>query len=172
MRGLTLTPPWGTLIAIGAKRIETRSWKCPASAIGIPMAIHQAKGLPRDFSEADLAALCASWPFAEALAAVGITSAAQLPRGRIVAVATPVDHIVTGSGIPAGSVIVYHDRGETQMRLITEEEHAFGDYGPDRHAWLLDDIAALAEPVPCRGSLSLWRVPAEVEVAVRAQLGS
>ncbi len=28
----------------------------------------------------------------------------------------------------------------------------------------------LAEPVPCRGALGLWRVPDDVESAVRAQL--
>lgn len=26
MRGLSLTQPWATLVAIGAKKIETRSW--------------------------------------------------------------------------------------------------------------------------------------------------
>ena len=26
MKALTLTQPWATLVAIGAKRIETRSW--------------------------------------------------------------------------------------------------------------------------------------------------
>ena len=36
---LTLTQPWATLVAIGAKKIETRSWS--ASYRG-PLAIHAA----------------------------------------------------------------------------------------------------------------------------------
>lgn len=36
--------------------------------------------------------------------------------------------------------------------------------------WVLGDVFALPEPVPCRGSLGLWRVPDDVEDAVRAQL--
>lgn len=37
MKALTVTEPWATLIAIGAKRIETRSW--PTEYRG-PVAIH------------------------------------------------------------------------------------------------------------------------------------
>jgi hypothetical protein len=34
-----------------------------------------------------------------------------------------------------------------------------------------DLLATLPEPVPCRGMLGLWRLPEDVEKAVRAQLG-
>ena len=36
--------------------------------------------------------------------------------------------------------------------------------------WLLKDVRRLADPVPCKGALGLWRLPGEVEKAVRAQL--
>jgi hypothetical protein len=36
--------------------------------------------------------------------------------------------------------------------------------------WHLTDRQALAEPVPCRGMLGLWRLPEDVEKLVRAQL--
>jgi len=42
MKALTLTQPWATLIACGAKRIETRSW---ATDFRGRIAIHAAKGL-------------------------------------------------------------------------------------------------------------------------------
>jgi hypothetical protein len=35
----------------------------------------------------------------------------------------------------------------------------------------LADVRPLSEPVPCRGMLGLWRLPDEVEKAIRAQLG-
>ena len=42
MKVLTLTQPWATLVAIGAKHIETRSW---ATSYRGPLAIHAGKGL-------------------------------------------------------------------------------------------------------------------------------
>ena len=32
--------------------------------------------------------------------------------------------------------------------VATDQERAFGDYGPGRFAWLLADIRALPEPIP------------------------
>jgi len=40
----------------------------------------------------------------------------------------------------------------------------------DQYHWLLTDVRPLAEPVPCRGMLGLWRLPDDVEKAARAQL--
>lgn len=45
MKALTLTQPWATLVAIGAKRVETRSWTTNYRG---PLAIHAAKGFPRE----------------------------------------------------------------------------------------------------------------------------
>lgn len=36
--------------------------------------------------------------------------------------------------------------------------------------WALTDVRALAEPVPCSGHLGVWRLPENVEKAVRGQL--
>lgn len=43
MRGLTLTQPWATLVALGHKRIETRSW---STSYRGELLIHAAKGYP------------------------------------------------------------------------------------------------------------------------------
>ncbi len=51
MKALTLTQPWATLVALGYKRVETRSWKTQYRG---PLAIHAAKGYPasaRRFAE-------------------------------------------------------------------------------------------------------------------------
>ncbi len=42
MRTLTLTQPWATLVALGAKTIETRSWQTSYRG---PLAIHAGQGL-------------------------------------------------------------------------------------------------------------------------------
>ncbi len=38
--------------------------------------------------------------------------------------------------------------------------------------WVLVDVYALVEPVPCRGFQGFWTLPPDVEAAVRAQLGA
>lgn len=43
MKALSLTQPWATLVAIGAKKIETRSW---STSYRGPVAIHASKGYP------------------------------------------------------------------------------------------------------------------------------
>lgn len=44
MRGLTLTQPWASLVALGHKRVETRGWR--SNYYG-PVLIHAAKGFPK-----------------------------------------------------------------------------------------------------------------------------
>jgi hypothetical protein len=36
--------------------------------------------------------------------------------------------------------------------------------------WVLDDVIALDEPVPCPGAQGLWQLPIDVEARVRAQI--
>lgn len=142
MKALSLTQPWATLIAIGAKCIETRSW---GTAFRGPLAIHASKGFPRDCQE-----LCATEPFLAVLKAAGFTNTKQLPVGRVVAVARLLDVVGT------------NDVMDDVMELTCPHELAFGDYAPGRFAWLLDGVVELAEPIPCKGALGLWDVPAAI----------
>ena len=45
MKALTLHAPWAWAIAYAGKRIENRTWKPPASAIGTRIAIHAGANL-------------------------------------------------------------------------------------------------------------------------------
>lgn len=45
-RAITLHQPWATLVALGVKSIETRSWPAPAGAIGERLLIHAAAKVP------------------------------------------------------------------------------------------------------------------------------
>lgn len=183
MYALTLTAPWGSLIAIAArhphlgKHIETRSWPLPAAHIGQPLAIHQAAGLPRGFSGDAYLETCSAEPFRSALMAAGITDGTKMPLGAIVAVVVP-----TGS-YPTAQIYA-RDTDDEPLSLRTgyinaalftqvrDTELAFGNYGPRRFAWLFTDIAALPVPVPCRGAQRLWRVPAAAQAQIAAQLGA
>ena len=72
MKALTLTQPWATLVALGHKKVETRSW---STSYRGPLAIHAAKGFPAD-----------ARAFAEEERALGRVPA-QLPLGAVVATA-------------------------------------------------------------------------------------
>lgn len=163
MKALTLTQPWATLVAIGAKRIETRSW--PTNYRG-PLAIHAAKGWTTDDRE-----LCHVEPFRSVLRAwketlpnhgmLSIVSA--LPHASIVAVANLARCFTTYA--------------ETAHRIeasdeLPQYEYAFGNYEPGRYGFLLGDVRALREPVAARGMQGLWPVPADVEAAINAQLAA
>lgn len=162
MKALTLTQPWATLVAIGAKKIETRGWKTDYRG---PLAIHAAKGIA-GMDAKEYAWLCMrTEPFRSALFAAGYTLASLLPRGVIVATCrlVSVREITPAHANTEYAAALTGWRwtgpgalGEEYEYQITPEERAFGDYSPGRYAWLLADVKALASPVPARGALGLW----------------
>lgn len=131
MKGLSLTQPWATLIAIGAKRFETRSW---STLYRGPIAIHAAKSFPRDCQ-----ALVNFEPFRRVL--LPYLAHGDLPRGAIVATSWMIN-------CHAADVL-----------RLSDQERAFGDFSRGRFAVELVDVVGVNEPVPCTGSLGLWTVP-------------
>lgn len=165
MKALSLTQPWATLIARGAKRIETRSW--PTGFRG-RIAIHAAKGLSAIGGKRGLYEICCEAPFRDAIAEAfkstreeAFDAAKELPLGAIIATANlvSVKHIDPKL------------RGEVLAQTITPYEIEFGDYATGRYAWFLENVVALSEPIYCKGALGLWDVPPEVMAAMtRSQI--
>lgn len=138
LKALTLTQPWASLIASGAKHIETRGWR--TEYVG-PLAIHAAKGFP---PEAE--AFCKKQSFSRALKAAGYSqhdertwNAWGLPLGVVIAIVwlEQVEHI-------------------TSHTQVSEQERAFGDYTPGRYAWKVSEVYRLRTPLAARGTLGLW----------------
>lgn len=183
MKILTLTQPWATLVALGAKHIETRSW---ATSYRGPLAIHAGAGLRPVGGRIGLWRQCARQPFFRALephfrvthlnmgADLGFTDCidvSEMPLGTIVAVAflagcEPTDRVdADGHGMatwPRGNSYV------TSVWPLTDQERAFGDYSPGRYAWLLGAVRPLREPLPYRGAQGLRTLPADVITLVEA----
>ena len=165
MRGLTLTQPWASLVAVGQKHIETRSWRVPYRGL---VAIHAGKGLA-DMTELEYLRLCGSEPFRAALRP-HYAQPTDLPRGAIVAVAELEECVSTLS--LSGSLFWTTPQGRPYAAGWHEgHEQAFGNYGPNRYGWLLANVRRLATPIPARGTLGLWEVPAELERRILAALG-
>ena len=146
MKALTLTQPWATLVAINAKRIETRSW---GTRYRGPLAIHAAKGFPKWAVE-----MCGEETFRHALVSGGMAVAEpkqSLPTGCVLATCRLVDCKLIVDFEMARTVNV-----RTRMLPPPEPERSFGDYDPGRFAWILEDIQPLPEPIPVKGALGLW----------------
>ena len=130
MKAITIIQPFASLIAVGAKTFETRSWRGSSSLLGERIAIHA--GMKFDdlsWAPADLRA--------EVRYALGDRWQRSVPRGAIVATATLADYVLT-------------DRAGAQY-----PERIFGDWGPGRWAWRLIDV--VAEEVPnVRGRQRVW----------------
>lgn len=126
MRALTLTQPWATLVAIGAKKIETRSWNTNYRGL---LAIHAAKKCPYEAFE-----LVFQEPFHSAI------GRNQMPLGFVIATCELVD-----------VVRIYAD-----TYIPGKPELMFGDYSIGRYMWYLEGIARIPEPIPARGALGLW----------------
>lgn len=113
MKAITLTQPWATLVAVGAKHVETRSW---TTAYRGPLAIHAAKSMPAYAQDA-----CYGPAFVRFLREHGYPdpgrAAKVLPRGEIVAVCDLWDvlPIVATRDVRSGVVTVDRTR-ETGTR--------------------------------------------------------
>ena len=83
-----------------------------------------------------------------------------------VAVLRALGHVVPDD-LPRGCVVAVAKIAgwRHSPRLEVDGEWWIGPVG-----WELDDVVALASPVPCKGLLGLWELPESVERAVREAL--
>ena len=154
MKALTLTQPFASLIAIGAKCIETRDWRTSYRG---PLAIHAAKKTFDGYED-----FVSEEPFFTPLYEAGYChwTRADLPLGAIVAVAT-LDGCYRTEDL----------RGDRpDLVPLHPQERAFGNYDDGRFGWYLRDVRRLPKPVPCRGYPSLWDVPVDVAEQIERQL--
>lgn len=142
MKTLTLTQPWASLVAFGAKQIETRSWN---TAYRGKLLIHAAKGYPKWAKE------FASEPPVSVL----LGRDYEYPRGAIVATCRLVSVLPTRD-LQTNRFIQMDAAARSAGFEMTEQEREFGNYEPGRFAWLLADIKPVKKPILVNGALGLW----------------
>lgn len=138
IKALSLKQPWATLVVIGAKTIETRSWMTRHRTT---LAIHSSGAL-----DTDDRALCYTEPFRSALRKGGLRSPADLPTGCVLGVVKVLD--VTEITPQLIDIL--------KMRPTWPLEEAFGGWAPGRHAWMLKLLQKFTHPVAARGYPGLW----------------
>lgn len=173
---LSLWQPWATLMALGVKTIETRSWSTRYRG---PLLIHAAKRKPK-FEDmrvvVDNPVAWAAWCLAGLVDEDGNVQPG--PLGAVVAHVELVDvlPIVAGGdpidlsrpfiawwagaapGSPEGRLYIWEE--DEAVERITHEA-PFGDYRRGRFAWMTENARRLPVPVPMRGQQGLWQVPEE-----------
>jgi hypothetical protein len=171
MKALSLWQPWASAIAIGSKRIETRSW--PTNYRG-PLLIHAAKHLVKS----EFLQFSCDWNWLGAMAPIRPVMDhpelldKMIPFGVIVAVAQLVSCRPTGlitleeirrPRTPDGQKPGLYDWTEEQM----------GNFSHNRFAWFLEGVRALPQAIPYTGHQGLFEVPdhGEAMISLRRQLG-
>lgn len=162
MKAITIKHPWASLISLGMKSIETRSW---ATKYRGPLAIHASARL----GDSESRAICLQEPFRSVLLEAELLIPAgrgcwkhNFPLGMGIATCNLVDCLEIGeSGLYREiktKVSLIDNFMETLVRVASlpdEPERSFGDYTPSRFAWILEDVKQI-EPVPAKGHLGLW----------------
>ena len=136
MKVLSLIEPFATLILIGKKRIETRSYKTSYRG---KLYIHASmtKMALEDINDKEL---------------MSLVSNSELNQGKIVCKCNLVDCIYMSKE--------YVD----QMKKENHQEYICGDYKEGRYAWVLEDIIPLKEKMRAKGKLGIWNYYNELEI--------
>jgi hypothetical protein len=100
------------------------------------------------------------WIIAQRLA---IHAGQTIERDSVLALGAPQDQLVTGAVVAVVTV-----KGWIAKPRSAEQARWFS--GPK--GWVLDDVVALPNPVPCNGARRLWELPYDVDAEVRRQLAS
>lgn len=142
MKALTLTQPYATLVAMGLKQYETRSWLTNHRG---PLAIHAAAGFGGVGGRRAFEEICLGLPgFFRAqldqLLGVGGAKVWMLPLGEVIAVTWLEDCVTAERADP------------------DEDERAVGDFTPGRWAWRLRQPIVLSRPIEAHGWQRLWNL--------------
>lgn len=144
MKAITVRQPWATLLTIGAKRIETRSWNTKHegrllihAGLAMPCRIGQRVALGEDWEvERDRSGLLLrgrrlGWPY-------------RLPMGAVI-----------------GSVNIIYTRSTNSPEYAPpDSDIPLGDHSPGRWGWYTDSLSQrFPKPIPYTGALGLWEFP-------------
>jgi activating signal cointegrator 1 len=144
MKVLTLRQPWASLVVMGAKKWETRSWK-PSRAThyligGQGLLIHSSQKFDESFK-----GLLTYPPFKNYL-----SDWRALPLGCIIGI------------VSIGRVISTEDWTKEFIwpgmpEALLPEEKEFGNYERGRWAWELERPVQFEHPIKAKGSLAIWQ---------------
>ena len=164
MKAISLWQPWASLIAAGAKTIETRSWAPPKAIIGQRIAIHAAKRKPTsDDLEVlqNLDKMPVGFMRHPQFGSIMPDGRGRMALGQVLATAVLADAWqVSNDSTPTiyddGYPMVYQARDIFDNADKCAKADPYGDFGVGRWLWFLEDIQKLDPPVPEKGHQGFW----------------
>lgn len=159
MKALTIRQPWASLIALGVKTIETRSW--PTNYRG-PVLIHAGKAKPPKKDSVVGGWQVYQYGNSDQWAVLRCADAATYccDFGAVVAVADLIDCVeFQYAGQLPGWLNVSADK--SMPRYIGADQLPYGDFTPGRFGWLLRNVRPVG-PIPAKGKQGLWTPDADL----------
>ena len=153
MKAISILQPWASLVALGHKKIETRSWNTKYRG---ELLIHASMGKKKEGALLMNSTVCQK--------AIGNTFLSledhlwlnDLPFGAIIGKVNLID-VLTSEELQATEEFSdgYRNKWSIQEE-INPQEKAFGNYDSGRFGWLLSDPVLFENPIPCKGQLGIW----------------
>jgi hypothetical protein len=137
MRAITLWQPWATLIILGIKSVETRSFFIAGFGdIVIHAALHKDKEC-RNFAESPIVK--------PLLQAAGYNNYDALPFGQVLGIVNYYDVLPTEEA--------------AKDKRVDYRQLLLGDFHSNRYALFLKYVRRLEEPYPWKGQQGIWNYP-------------
>jgi hypothetical protein len=175
VRCITLTQPFATLLVTGLKKNETRPFHIANPKIlqqikehGLYIHAGVSKNVKIDGKKVNCRELCNTKYFKEAIG--GGNGYDKLPFGAIIG---KVDY--NSEWAPTEDINLLSNtarRFQHDWKTITDKEFAFGDYGPERYAWKLENPVQFGAIIPCAGQLGVWEYDMPEHFHIPNQYGS
>lgn len=159
MKVLSILQPWASLVVLGHKKIETRSWNTKYRGellIHASKASKQVQQFMNDKYEFMNNGVYRQW------------MDKVLPFGAIIGKVNLIDTFNTND-FRNGKGEHWLDFSGTNEGISGKEE-AFGDYSPGRYGWLLSDPVVFNTPIPAKGKLNLWNYDYESRIKAAEEL--
>lgn len=133
---ISILQPWASLVVLGHKKIETRSWNTKYRG---ELLIHASVGKKYKSIPAD----DHFYKYYHLLFAKNKMQ--------------PIEHLPYGAIIGKVNLVdTYHTGSIGLQSILNNQELAFGDYSPNRFGWLLSDPVMFDKPIPAKGQLGIW----------------
>ena len=155
MKDLVLYQHWASLMATGAKTIETRAWFTSYRG-DLAICAGRTWDIVCSNCLGDLPIQQALREMNTGGGRVGVEKR-HLPFGKVLCVVQLDDVLPT-------------ETAKQRWRALYEEQQYFGDFTDGRFAWFTENLRPLREPVPVTGRQGLFELPRDVELKVREQL--
>jgi len=134
---ISLWEPWASLMMMGFKRNETRSW--PTKHRG-PLMIHAAKKWGKEQK-----AIIQAWPFSNHFS---VDENFETTRGCLLGAVNVVN-------------VIRSEKWDVETAADIFEED-YGDYSPGRFVWITEGARKLITPVPFKGMQGMFNIPKDL----------